>query len=172
MVYAGINVQGARGLGDLARDLRQTAEGRQTMTELKRGLREVAKPVIPVIRANIMAIPSQGENAQRGVMPLRRRLSRAVTLQVRTSGRKAGVHIFMNPRKMEDGYKSIPAYMEGTPGYARWRRKVYPRPGRSPVWVNQRANSYMTPAIRPMEAELRRRIEAVMNRIASDLENE
>lgn len=167
-----VQVTGSRDLQRLARDLR-SAHGPQVVRDLKKELRTAAKPIIPVIRANIRAIPSQGVNRRRGNKPLRSRLSRAVTLQVKVSSRRASISIFMNPRKMPDGMKSLPGYMEGARKYERWKHKVYPVPSRPAVWVQQESHPYIDSAVvQRAEFYARRAVDAVAERIAEQLENE
>ena len=149
---------GAAQLRMLSRHLRTVAGGKERAKVLRKELREIAKPVVPLVRAAIKRIPSKGQSAARGRPSLRRLLARSVTLQVRPSGRRAGASVFMNPRKMPDGTKSLASYMEGTPRYSRLRHPVM---GNRQVWVTQRAHPYFSRTVGASQAQA----QAAMNRV-------
>lgn len=157
---------GAEKLRSLSKDLRRQADGKDRAKVLRRELREVAKPFVPKLRSAIRALPSHGESARRGRMSLRAQLARSVTLQIRTSGRRAGVSVFMNPRKMPTGMKALPMYMEATPGYTRWR---HPDFGHDP-WMTQRPHPYFTRATGSVDQMVGRAANRVVEATATDLE--
>lgn len=157
---------GADKLRALSKDLRREADGKERAKLLRQELRQVAKPFVPQIQAAIRGLPSQGESARRGRKSLRAQLARSVTLQVRTSGRRAGVSIFMNPRKMPSGMKALPMYVEATPGYTRWRKPTF---GHDP-WKTQHPHPYFTGTVRSADRAVSRAADRVVEATAKDLE--
>lgn len=158
---------GADKLRELARDLRREADGKERAKELRRELREIAKPFVPELRAAILRIPSKGQSAKRGRPSLRRAAARSVTLQVRTGGKRAGVSIFMNPRKMPDGMKALPMYLEATPGYARWRHPTF---GNRDAMVTQRPHPYFTKTVSAAGRMASRSADRIVETTAKNLE--
>jgi hypothetical protein len=125
-------------LAEVSRKLRKAGNkgaARQFRTEL----RAAAAPFVPAVRASIAAIPVKGTSGSTG---LRQRLSKAVTLRVRTSGKNAQVSILMSTAKMPSGQRSLPAMMEGT---KRWRHPVF---GNEDVWVSQESHPYFFKVVR------------------------
>lgn len=155
-------------LRELARQLRRQADGKERLKQYRAELRAPAKAIQKDVRAGIRRIPSKGQSARAGRTPLRRLLSRSVTVQVRTSGRRAGVFVFMSPRKMPDGMKALPAYFEATPGYTRLRHPVW---GNRDAWVRQYPHTYFTRATSAAQREAERAANRVIDRMARELES-
>lgn len=153
----------------LSRDLRSAADGKARRKTTMRELKGALNPLVADVRGAIMRIPSRGESARRGRRPLRAELSRSVSKQVRLSGRKAGVSVFMNPRKMPHGKKAIPQYMEAVPGYTRWRHPVYGPRGSEP-YVSQSAHPYFSHILPAAQARGRAAVARIVERTARDLE--
>lgn len=154
----------------LSRDLRRIAGGKERAKVLRKELREIAKPIVPLVRAAIRAIPSKGQSAarRRPKPSLRRLLARSVTLQVRPTGRRAGVSVFMNPRRMPDGTKSLASYFEGTPRYSRLRHPVM---GNRQVWVNQRAHPYFSRTVGASQAQAKAAMDRVVEATIREVES-
>jgi hypothetical protein len=93
-------------------------------------------------------------------------MARSVTVKVRTSGKRAGVALFMNPRRMADGTKSLPAYFEATPRYERLRHPVFG----TDVWVTQRPHPYFTRTVRAADRQLLRAADAIIDRTRKEVE--
>lgn len=165
-------VTGTDELRELARALRRQADGRTRQRELATGLRGAARPLVPIIRTNIKSLPSRGESKRRGRKSLRTEMAGTVTLEVRTSGRSAGVSVFINPRKMPDGKKSLPGYFEGVPGKLLLRHPVFKRPDRPAPWVLQSTPSagFFTRSIGPAAERAVREAQAVIERMAREIE--
>ena len=165
-----VDVDGGQELRELSRALRRHADGKALTKRLRTEMRGVAKPLVPAIRRNIKSMPSKGESRRRGRRKLRTELSRSLTLQVRTSGRSAGVAVFMSPKKMPDGKKALPSYLERRPGYMRLRHPVFGDPD---LWVQQRVPpaGYFTRAVGPAERNAQQRIRAVVDAIANEIED-
>lgn len=127
--------------------------------QFRRELRAVAGPFVPAVRSSIMAIPVKGTKST----GLRGRLSKAVTLRVRTSGKDAQVSILMSTARMPSGQKSLPAGMEGT---KRWRHPVFGDPD---VWVQQDPHPYFFPVVRPMGTAARGAVNRVVSKITRQI---
>jgi hypothetical protein len=165
-----VQVTGADDMRDLSRQLRQYADGSLLRREWRRRLREVAGPAVPAIRANIMAIPSKGQNARRGKPSLRMQMARAVTLQIRTTGDHPAVSVYVSPRKMPSGKKSLPGYFERVPGKERLRHPVF---GNRSAWVTQHTprQGFFSSAVRPMEERLQREAADIAADITRQIED-
>lgn len=135
-----IGLRGGEELAAISRQLRTMGNGREIKKQFTRELRTVARPMVPAVRASINAIPASS-GASSG---LRKRMAAATRLKVRTVGRQANVSVLVDPRKMPEHEKSLPAYMEGTK--RNWRHPVY---GRG-VWVSQKPHPYFYKVVLPI----------------------
>lgn len=164
-----VRVAGAQQLRQLSKDLRKHEDGKEIRAQLRTELRETATPLVPAVRARILAIPSKEQNRRRGRPSLRRQMARTVTLRIRTAGDDSGVTVFVDARKMPPGKRSLPGYFEQVPGKERLRHPTF---GRSP-WVTQRvpAGGYFTRTVAPAENEVRRRLAGIIDRVANEIEN-
>ncbi|MEO5875522.1 MAG: hypothetical protein ABIS86_17030 [Streptosporangiaceae bacterium] len=167
-----VRVTGQRELYELARRLRKQEDGKDRVKQLGAELRGAAKPLVPLIRGNIKGLRSKEESRRRGRRPLRASLSRAVTLQVKVSGsaRKVNVAVFMNPRKMPDGTKAMPQYLEGVPGYLRLRHPLF---GDRNHWYDQHtpAAGYFTRSTTGVGAQAESNVKNVIERTAREIED-
>lgn len=136
----------AQQMAALAKTLKQTAEGKETLRRLRKELRAAADPMVKSVKRAALGLPSQGENARRGRPSLRRTLARASRIKVSFSQRAAGVMVVTGPGKMPEGMKGLPPYFEGI------RPLRHPTFGREP-WVRQDAAPFFYPAIRPHEKD-------------------
>jgi len=120
----------------------------------------VAKPLVPVVRQSVQNIPSK-----RGYSPdgLRAQMSKAVRVEVRTTGKDANVSIRVDGRKMPGHMKSLPSMAEGK---KRWRHPVY---GNRGVWVTQTSRPYFYKVVRPAGAASRRAVNRVLDGITRDI---
>jgi len=160
-------IQQGRELRDLSRRLRGLEDGREIAGRLRRELRRAARPMVPAVRAAVLALPSQGQNARRGRDSLRRSIARATQLQVQTSGTRPGVRVWVNPRRMPEGQANLPAYMEGIRPFHRWRHPVY---GDEDTWVTQPSRPFFYRAVRPLEDGVAEAGARVMDEIAREIE--
>lgn len=139
-----LSVTGAGELRGMARQMRGMERRKEVQQQLARQLRQPAKEIQAAVRAAAQGIPSRGESARRGRMPLGRRLARATSLQVRTSGDNAGVKLWLNPAKMPDGQRALPAYAEGETGP--WRHPLF---GNTDSWHTQSPHPFFWPTADP-----------------------
>jgi hypothetical protein len=124
----------------------------------RKELRYAAAPFVPAVRAAISNIPVKGQSSS----GLRSRLSRAVTLLVRVSGKNARVSVLMSTAKMPDGQKALPAYMEGVK--SPWRHPVF-EDHDSDNWVEQPAHPYFFNTVRDMSTAGKAAVNRVVNQI-------
>lgn len=163
-------ITGNKALRELIEDLKDAGDDGKRRKQLLKEMRSVARPVVPQLKAAIQRIPSKGHRARKGRKgTLRSEMSRAATAQVRTTAKGAGVFIFMNPRKMPDGTKSLPAYFEQKPGYTRLRHPLFGNPEK---WVQQDVpqRGYFTKTVEPLGDNAERALKKMMDKTARDLE--
>jgi hypothetical protein len=149
-----------RDTGDLKRlikDLAGQADGKQLRQEFNREVRDVLRPVVDEVKTAYRAAPSQQGSARRRGGSLRGALAKAATMQVRTTGKQAGVSVGVRGKRMPSGMRSLPRYVEATK--PRWRHPVY---GDRDVWVDQAAWPTATPVVEAHEP----RVVAAVNRAA------
>jgi hypothetical protein len=122
----------------LARELRRMDDAK-----VKRLFRErltaAAGPVVPRVRASVLAIPAAGEKHT----GLRARIAACVEARSFEPGpRQVSVAVEVNAHRMPDREKGLPLYMEGTGigRHDRWRHPVYGHSERP--WVQQPPHPY------------------------------
>ena len=159
-----------RDTGDLkavVRALRGLADGKELRKELTQGMRGVLRPLVPRVKAAYLAGPSKGRRRRRQGPDLRTLLARSVRLEVRTAGKLAGARIRVDGRRMPPGMGALPRHWEGPAEGGRWRHPVF---GNREVWVGQESHPTFYRTIRPDEAQARREIEQVVDRIFAKIE--
>lgn len=146
-------------LRDVSRRLRAAGDGEVTR-QFRKELRAAAAPFVPAVRAAIDAIPVKGTAGSTG---LRKRLKKAVTLRVRTTGKNAQVSVFMSTAKMPSGEKSLPAMMEGTKP---WRHPVF---GDDENWKQQESHPYFFRVVRGMGPAAKLAVNRAVNKITREI---
>jgi hypothetical protein len=148
--------------GDLkaaAKALRQFSDGKELGRQLSRNLRVVAQPLVPKVKAAWLSAPSKGHasssRARRGQPNLRALLAKATRVEVRRSGRQAGVRVRTDGRKMPSGMRSLPGYAEGVRRRP-WRHPVF---GNPELWVRQEPFPRFYDAVQPDETQARQAVE-------------
>lgn len=162
---------GLRDSGDLrriSRELRRM-DDKELKKRFRKELRKAAAPLVPKVRASIRSIPAKRGYSAAG---LRGRMSRATRLEVKTTGRNAGVAIRVDGRKMPSGQKRLPALMEGEGVQrgrrvdTRWRHPVF---GNREVWVQQDSHPYFFPVVGMAGPASRRAVTKVLDGISRDI---
>jgi hypothetical protein len=157
-----------RDSGDLKRvnrQLREQANGKELVRDLRIGLRDVLNPIRDEVKRAYRAAPSGRGGTRRRGGSLRGLLAKATRTEVRTTGRMAGARIRVDGRKMPTGQRSIPAYWEGEK--RPWRHPVY---GNRQVWRVQPARPLFDRTVEPHEDEADRKVEEVLEGIRRKLE--
>lgn len=144
-----ITILYAQDLKDVRKALRDHADGKRLGKELTGELREIAGPLVPKVKAAWLAAPSQGHKtstrARRGQPDLRALLARSTWLQIRFTGKEAGVRVRSDGRRMPNQMKALPGYAEGIRRRP-WRHPVF---GDRETWVNQQPFPRFYEAVQP-----------------------
>lgn len=148
-----------RDLKDIAKGLRG-ADNKEIRKQFSRQLREAAKPMVPAVRRSIKAIPSKTGNRK----GLRARMSKAVKLEVKTSGRQAQVSLRVDGRKMPNKEGSLPAYMDGRK--SPWRHPVFGQD----QWVAQRPHPFFERATASLGAQSQAKVQKAVRDIKKQIE--
>jgi hypothetical protein len=167
-----LRVEGAERLRDLSRDLRRRSDGTQLRTLMRRELRDIVEEIVRAEQAAVRALPSKGQNAARGLPSTREQIARATTSQIRTAGKDVGVRAWVNPKRLPEGKKNLPAYMNREPGFTRWRHPVFAQEGRTRTYVDQPPKPWWYRTARPLEEQAVTRTLAVLSRFVADLERD
>lgn len=155
---SGFELRGGKDLARISRQLRRTGNGRELTKQYRQQLRAAAKPMVPAVRASILAIPAGSQHTG-----LRRRLAAAVRLTVRTSGRRAEVSVRVDGRRMPAEEGSLPSMMDGR---KRWKHPVY---GNRETWVTQKPHPYFARAIIPLIRRSRSAIQRATREITKEI---
>jgi len=155
-----LRVSGGKELARISRELRTVGNGREIRKQLGKELRTAALPLVPAVRASIQAIPAAtGQSSG-----LRSRLAKATRLSVKTTGRTASIRILVDGRKMPDGERALPAYIEGTK--PNWRHPVH---GHKGTWVRQQAHPYFYKVVRPLGRKSRTAVIRTLDEISKKI---
>jgi|SRR3954470_5691820 hypothetical protein len=162
-----LTVTGQGELRRLARDLRR-AGGRQAINaELRRELLIVGRKGAAAVRASVRATSSQGQSGRAGRASLRGKIARATEATVRSTGTRPGVKVWVNPGRMPDRERLLPAYYEGD--ISPWRHPTFGRRSRG-QWATQRPHPYFWSALDSIAGDLSDAGDRVLNRIANKVE--
>lgn len=155
----GIEIRGGAQLERIIKALQQVGGG-ELARELKAGLRKAARPMVPKVQEAIDQIPSKHDGT------LRDEMKAATTVQFRSAGSQAGITLRVDGRKMPDGKRALPAYMEGAK--PRWRHPVY-GPHESTNWVQQPSHRFFHPVTETFGEGIRADMNTVAEAIAKKL---
>lgn len=165
-----VTILDSKDLKDLNRAFKKAADGKELRAELRTGLRNVLRPMVPEVRAAFRASPSMGHGgmsrAQASRPDLRVLLAKATHVEVKLTGRFAGARIRVDGRRMPDRLKGIPKAWEGEAG-ARWRHPTW---GNRNVWVQQRSRSLFYRIMAPKAEPAAKEVEQIANRVVAKLE--
>ncbi|MEU0039103.1 hypothetical protein [Streptomyces sp. NPDC006333] len=166
-MVATVRLRSAGELKRISRELRSLGD-RELKKRFSKELRAEAKPLVPAVKAAIRQVPSKRPYRSDG---LRGRLAKAVKLEVKTSGRQAGVRIRMDGRKMPDKQGSLPRLVEGEGVLrgrrvdTRWRHPVYGQDR----WVQQPPKPFFYKTVRSLGPRSRVGVNRVLNQISRDI---
>ncbi len=147
-------------LSTISRELRKMND-KELTKRFRKELRKAAAPLVPAVRASIRRIPSSRPYSPAG---LRGQMSRATSLQVKTTGKQASVIIRVDGRKMPAHAKAVQAYMEGTK--SPWRHPVF---GNREVWVAQPAQPYFYKVMAAGGPRARLAVTRVLDGVSKDI---
>jgi hypothetical protein len=146
--------------GDLkavAKALKQASDGKELTKQLSRRLRGVVRDqqLVAKVRSAWLAAPSEGHEtstrARQGQPDLRALLAKATGVQVRLTGKEAGVRVRTDGRKMPSGMRALPGHAEGIRRRP-WRHPVY---GDRETWRSQQPFPRFFQAVEPDEGAAR-----------------
>ena len=162
-----IQVIGTEELLRLANDLRREADSRERIEELSYQLRRKAQPLARRAKSAALALPSRGQTAREGRRSLRADLAKSVSVTVITKGDRAGVRVFLSPKKMRSGEKTLPKYAEGLPGWGRWRSPLF---GNYDKWYTHKSMPFFNKSMVGAEKDVVEAANEVIDRVERDLE--
>lgn len=152
-----IEVTGADQLRKVSAQLKTVADGSAMRRDLTKGLRTGVKPSVVSVKAAARSLPAKGPKST----GLRRRMARATSAQVRTTGTTPAVRVRISRKVMGD-QAALPRVLNR----AAFRHPVFGHDR----WVTQRgARGWFEAAIRPTEPAVREEMKAVLDRIEHDL---
>jgi hypothetical protein len=154
--------------GDLkaiSKALRGHADGKRLRKELVAELRATARPMQAQVKAAWLAAPSQNQ-PNVGGQDLRKLLARSTRVQVRLTGKEAGVLVRTDGRKMPSGMRALPGYAEGIRRRP-WRHPVH---GHRDTWVTQRPFPRFYAAVQPDEGQAKRAITEAVDKVFDAIE--
>jgi hypothetical protein len=163
-VSASVRSSGAD-LRAIADELRRM-DGTRVKALFRKRLTDAAKPVVPRVRASVMAIPVKGTSGTTG---LRARIAECVQVASWDSGpRQISVAVEVDAHKMPSGQRSLPAYMEGAK--PRWRHPVYGRRENPADWQAQSSHPYFYGPARSFGQAAGRALEAALEDITRQID--
>jgi hypothetical protein len=148
-------------LKHISKALRNHADGKRLRKELVAEMKEAANPLVPQIKAAWLAVPSSSQKPK-----LRQALAKATRVQVRLTGKEAGVRVRTDGRKMPSGSRALPGYAEGIRRRP-WRHPVF---GNREVWVTQQPFPRFYDAAKLDEVTMRRRCNAAVDKVFDQIE--
>lgn len=89
-------------------------------------------------------------------------------MNVRLTGTRAGVRVYIDGRKMPSGKRTLPKYVEGVPKWTKWRHPVF---GNRDAWVSQRSTPFFARATSTAEHSVKSAVDSVIDRTVKDLEH-
>jgi hypothetical protein len=154
-----MGMTGAADLQALAKRIRTVADAKQVRRDLTKGLKDGTKPAVALVKTAALALPDKPGNKSRG---LRKKMARVTNVQVRTSGRSAGVRVRLSRARMGDQ-----AGMARVTNNGKWRHPVY---GNRKAWVTQTSRrSWFDDANRRAAPQVRRAVKATIDDIQKRL---
>jgi hypothetical protein len=160
-------IENGEQLRALVRDLRRLEDGKELRKRLRKELKGTGTRIVKAEKHAVRALPSKGQNARMGRPSTRREIARATQLRIRTNGPRAGVMVWVNPKKMPPGKGAVPGFMEGIAPYQRWRHPVFGRD----AWASQRPHPWFYRTAGRYGGEAQRAAERVINDIAREIES-
>ena len=143
------------------RELKNAEGGKVVLRKMTKEFRRQGKPVLDSVKRGALGTPSKGQNARRGRPSLRRSLSKAAVLQIKTA-KDAVMIVKISGKKMPSGMQGLPPYIEGQNATLR-----HPTFGHDP-WVRQVPHPFFFNAVEPHRPRLHEGVNNVLNEIAEE----
>jgi hypothetical protein len=166
-----LQMVGQAELAALARRLKDAGRG-DLRRQLDSRLRSAARPLVNDLRQAVRTTPVTGarggggrqrarHQASDNPVGLRESIARAITMQVRATGRFGGVRIRVDRQQLPPSQRTLPGHLDS----GRWRHPTF---GHRP-WVAQYSRPWWTPTVRRhtprMQAQIRRVLDDIARRI-------
>jgi hypothetical protein len=137
----------AQDLKAVRKALREHEDGKRLGKELTAELKAIGRPLVPKVKQAWLSAPSDTPKtrARQGQPDLRQLLAKATWLQMRMTGKEAGVRVRTDGRRMPSGSRALPGYAEGIRRRP-WRHPVH---GNREEWVTQRPFPRFYEAVQP-----------------------
>jgi hypothetical protein len=150
-------VRGGEKLRSLSADLRAAgSQGQGLRKELRKQIKIPMASMQRAVQNAIRAIPSKQRKHR-----LRYFMARYTKLRMRLSGSNVRVALEVDASLMPPEMRSLPRLME----YGKWRHPVFG----TDKWVSQRHHEYFWVTVRPRIPEVRRAVDAALDKVARDL---
>lgn len=165
-----IKADGAEKYRATARRLRAAGRG-DLQRKLTKAIRAEGEPALAAVRAAWLTVDvaSLPPNDRGGQAPpdkstgLRRRTSRATKIRVRQNG----ISIYVDAKRVDARYPSLPFYLNGLPKRRNWRHPVF---GNREVWVAQKGQEVFRPTAVKFAREWRAGAVRVMEETVAEIE--
>lgn len=163
-----ISVTGQRELKVLAAKLKAAGdEGKGLKTELRRGLRRAATPMLSAVKSRVRSISIKGvrgggrwaryaHRPKAKSLGLRDSVADAMQIQTRMGG-EPSVRLRVNTSKLPTDQRKLPRYMNRAEG---WRHPVF---GNEDVWAQQTGEPYWEETLKPFGPQVRKEVIDVVN---------
>lgn len=156
-------LRGGKDIKRVAAELRKM-DDKEILKRFRKELRAAAAPMVPAVRQSIANIPVKGDvSAKDSATGLRKRLQKATRLMLRTGGKLAGIRVLVDPKKLPDHERSLPAMEEGLKP---WKHPVY---GDRGVWVRQEPHPYFFKVVRKLGPASRIAVNRVIDGITKSI---
>lgn len=141
--------------------MKAEADGKALRRDLLREMREVGKPLVPVLQAAVRSLPDVSPAA--AAPPLRDAVARQITVGARMSGRYTGLKVTVGTKRDPRGFRFAGRRMNSRRG---WKHPVFG----TDTWVEQQGRQWFEPPIVErqweMQAAVMAAVEAMARRIA------
>ncbi len=163
-----ISVTGQRELKVLAAKLKAAgSEGNGLKTELRRGLRKAATPMLNAVKTRVRGISIKGvrgggrwaryaHRPKAKSLGLRDSVADAMQIQTRMGG-EPSVRLRVNTSRLPANQRKLPRYMNQSEG---WRHPVF---GNREAWAQQTGEPYWQETLIPFGPQVRREVIEVVN---------
>lgn len=160
-----VRAEGGERLAKLSRDLKAAGErGRGLRREMRRNIREAAKPAVADVRRAVMAVQvtstRSGHARPDSSTGLRARVAKATSVSVTATG----VKIKVSGRKLGPGQRKLARYLDAElQSYKNWRHPVF---GNRENWTVQHGQPFFFVTLRKHTRDFRRAVDEAMQETA------
>lgn len=155
--HIAVTVRGGEKLRSLSADLRKAgSQGQGLRKELRKQIKVPMVAMQGAVRDAIRAIPSKQRKHR-----LRSLMVRATKVRMRMSGNNVRVALEVDASLVPPDMRNLPGLMER----GKWRHPVWG----SDRWVSQQHHPYFWVTVKPRIPEVRKAVDAALDKVARDL---